>query len=44
MKIHYFYILLLFVQISCGDNIKTEKDKYPDIPEFPKFKNDQQKN
>ena len=38
MKIHYFYILLLFILISCGDNIKTEKDKYPDIPEFPQFK------
>lgn len=25
---------------SCGDNIKTEKDKYPNIPKFPKFEND----
>ena len=30
-----FFSLFLF---SC-DNIKTEKDKYPDIPEYPKFKN-----
>lgn len=29
---------VLFVLLSC-DNINTEKDKYPDIPYFPKFKN-----
>ena len=35
----YFLAILLFFQ-SCSNDIKTEKDKYPDIPEFPKFKND----
>lgn len=38
MKKILFFILPIFVLISCGDNIKTEKDKYPDIPEFPQFK------
>lgn len=35
LGITIFYFLLLF---SCSD-IKTEKDKHTDIPEFPKFKN-----
>lgn len=30
--------LFLLTLASCGDNIKTEKDKYPDIPECPQFK------
>lgn len=30
-------LIFLFVLISCG---KTEKDKHPDIPYFPKFKDD----
>ncbi|MDR6969616.1 hypothetical protein J2X31_003649 [Flavobacterium arsenatis] len=35
-----FLILLLFVLTSCGSDIKTEEDKFPNIPEFPKFEND----
>lgn len=38
MKNILLLIPLLFVLLSC-DNINTEKDKYPDIPDFPKFKN-----
>lgn len=33
-------ILIFLVFISCGDTIKTEKDKFSYIPEFPKFEND----
>lgn len=28
----------LLVLSSCGDNVQREKDKYPDIPKFPAFK------
>ncbi|WAC42549.1 hypothetical protein [Pedobacter sp. SL55] len=39
IKIHpIFGLFLLFGFSSCGDNIQREKDKYPDIPEFPLFK------
>lgn len=33
-----FGLFLLFGFSSCGDNIQRKKDKYPDIPEFPSFK------
>ena len=39
MKRILFLIFPLFFLFSCGDNFKKEKDKYPDIPYFPKFKN-----
>lgn len=35
-----FGLLLLLVFSSCGDNIQREKDKYPEIPIFPRFAND----
>ena len=34
-----FAIFLLLSFSSCGDHIQREKDKYPNIPEFPKFAN-----
>ncbi|WP_300671054.1 hypothetical protein [Soonwooa sp.] len=43
MKKILLLIPVLFILHSCGKNFKVEKDKYPDIPEFPKFKNDQLK-
>ncbi|PDS25879.1 hypothetical protein [Flavobacterium branchiophilum] len=30
-------ISVLLVLISCGDNIKREEDKHPEIPEYPLF-------
>ena len=33
-----FALLLVLGLSSCGDNIQREKDKYPEIPEFPLFK------
>lgn len=35
-----FGLFLLLGLSSCGDNIKREKDKHPEIPEFPHFAND----
>lgn len=35
-----FGLLLLLGFSSCGDNIQREKDKYPEIPVFPRFAND----
>ncbi|MFN0254948.1 hypothetical protein [Pedobacter ureilyticus] len=32
----YTFVLILSFS-SCGDHIQREKDKYPNIPEFPKF-------
>ena len=32
-----FGLFLLLGLSSCGDNIKREKDKYPEIPAFPDF-------
>lgn len=35
-----FGLLLILGFSSCGDNIQREKDKYPEIPVFPRFAND----
>ncbi len=34
-----FGLLFLTGLSSCGDNIQREKDKHPEIPEFPRFAN-----
>ena len=34
-----FGLFFLFGFSSCGDNIKREKDKHPEIPAFPRFAN-----
>ena len=34
----YGILVLLIVLISCNDNVVKEKDKYPEIPNFPEFK------
>ena len=35
-----YLLILLVVLISCNDNVVKEKDKYPEIPNFPQFKDE----
>lgn len=39
MKLKHVIVLFALISLCSCNDIKTEDDKYPDIPEFPKFKN-----
>jgi len=37
-KLQTICLAIILLLNSCGDNVQTEKDEHPEIPDFPKFK------
>jgi len=37
-KLQTICLAILLLLNSCGDNVQTEKDEHPEIPDFPEFK------
>ena len=40
MKKQFLLIIIFSLLNSCGKSVDVQEDKYPNIPEFPKFEND----